>query len=42
MSVCETRKSASYRSVIAVFAALGTVPFVTVWWLEFDNTPPLS
>jgi hypothetical protein len=42
MSVCETRKSASYRSVAAVFAALWTVPFITVWWREFDDIPHLS
>src|ERR1700688_235859 len=29
-SVCETRRSASYRSVAAVSAALGTVPLIAL------------
>src|SRR5882762_7100809 len=42
MSVCETRRSASYRSVTAVSAALWTVLFITVLRGELDNTSHLS
>src|ERR1700691_4380659 len=37
MRACETRKSASYRSVDAVSAALWTLPLIPVRLRDFDN-----